>query len=274
MARGFWTGALRFGLVNIPVSLRPAAAAVDLDFDLVDARDFAPVGYRKVNKATGEEVPNDQIVKTYKVENGEAVVITDEDFARARPKDNRALSIRGFVDLKELSPAYFDRPYLVEPAGRDAQAYVLLRDTLARTGRAAIAQGVLRTRERLGAILPEGDFLVLNLLRYQHEMAERKAPESLARADRPRPEEIKMAERLVEQMTEPWKPERYRDDYHDQLLKYIEAKAKAGEARRIYGPEEAGDVAPTTPRRNLMRLLKESVGAAKPERVKRRPRSA
>ncbi|HEX7897002.1 MAG TPA: Ku protein [Planctomycetota bacterium] len=266
MARGFWTGAIRFGLVNIPVSLRPAAATVDLDFDLVDARDFAPVGYRKVNKTTGEEVPNERLIKTYKLEGGEAVVITDEDFARARPKDNRALSIRAFVDLKELSPAYFDRPYLVEPAGKDAQAYVLLRDTLARTGKAAVAQGVLRTRERLGAILAEGDFLLLNLLRYQHEMAARKPPESLARADQPRPDEVKMAERLVEQKTERWKPERYHDDYHDQLLAYIEEKAKAGEARRIYTPEEAADVAPTTPRRNLMRLLKESVGAAKPKR--------
>ena len=274
MARGFWTGAIRFGLVNIPVSLRPAAAAVDLDFDLVDARDFAPVGYRKVNKTTGEEVPADRIVKTYKVEDGEAVVVTDEDFARARPKDSRALSIRAFVDLKEISPAYFDRPYLVEPAGKDAQAYALLRDTLARTGRAAVAQGVLRTRERLGAILAEGDFLVLNLLRYQHEMAARKPPESLARADPPGPDEIKMAQRLVEQMTETWRPEKYRDDYHDQLLQYIEQKARAGESRRIYTPEEAAEAAPTTPRKNLMRLLKESVSAAKPEKAKRRPKSA
>src|SRR5687768_5461880 len=107
MARGFCTGAMRFGLVNIPVSLRPAASSVDLDFDLVDSRDFAPVGYRKINKTTGEEVPSDRIVKTYKLEEGEAVVITDEDFARARPKDNRALDIQSFVDLKELSPTYF-----------------------------------------------------------------------------------------------------------------------------------------------------------------------
>ena len=274
MARGFWTGAIRFGLVNIPVSLRPAASSVDLDFDLVDSRDFAPVGYRKINKTTGEEVPSDRIVKTYALEGGEAVVVTDEDFARARPRDNRALSIHAFVDLKEISPAYFDRPYLVEPAGRDAQAYLLLRDTLAKTGRAAIAQGVLRTRERLGAILAEGDFLLLNLLRFQHEMAARKPPESLSRADPPRPDEIKMAERLVEQMSEPWAPEKYHDDYRDQLLSYIEEKAKAGEARRIYTPEEGQDVAPSTPRKNLMRLLKESVGAGKPEKPKRRARTA
>jgi DNA end-binding protein Ku len=273
MARGFWTGAIRFGLVNIPVSLRPAATSVDLDFDLVDARDFAPIGYKKVNKVSGEEVPSDQIIKTYKVENGEAVVVTEEDFARARPKDTRALSIRAFIDVKNLSPTYFDRPYLMEPSGRDAQAYVLLRDTLAKTRKAAIAQGVLRTRERLGAIYAEGDFLVLNLLRYHHEMAVRKAPELLSRADPPRPEEIQMAERLVEQMTEPWKPEKFHDTYREQLLDYIEKKAAAGEARQVYSPEE--EEVPKAPGKNLMRLLKESVeGAAPAEKRKRRSRSA
>jgi DNA end-binding protein Ku len=272
MARGFWTGAIRFGLVNIPVSLRPASRAVDLDFDLVDSRDFAPVGYRKVNKTTGEEVPPERIVKTFQVEDGEAVVVTDEDFARARPKDGRALNILGFVDLSTLSPTYFDRPYLLEPAGKDAQAYLLLRDTLAKTGKAALAQGVLRTRERLGALLAEDDFLILNLLRYQHEMNARKPPEILSRAERPRPEEVKMAERLVEQMTVPWTPEKYRDEYREQLLKYIEEKARAGEARRIYSPEEE-EAAPSTPRKNLMRLLKESV-AASAEKPKRRPKSA
>lgn len=272
MARGFWSGAIRFGLVNIPVSLRPAATSVDLDFDLVDSKDFAPIGYRKVNKSTGEEVPADRIIKTYKVDDGDVVVVTDEDFARARPKDNRALSIHAFIDLKTLSPAYFDRPYLLEPSGRDAQAYVLLRDTLARTGKAAIAQGVLRIRERLGAIYAEGEFLLLNLLRYQHEMAARKAPEILSRADPPRAEEIKMAERLVEQMTQPWRPEAYHDTYRDQLLDYIEKKAAAGEARRVYSPEE--EEAPKAPGKNLMRLLKESVeGGARPEK-RRRPRSA
>jgi len=132
----------------------------------------------------------------------------------------------------------------------------------------------MRTRERLGAILAEGEFLILNLLRFQHEMAARKAPESISRADKPRPEEVKMAERLVEQMTEPWRPEKYHDEYRDQLLRYIEEKAKAGESRRIYTPGEAEETAPRTPRKNLMRLLKESVDAAQPEKPKRRTRSA
>lgn len=276
MARGFWTGAIRFGLVNIPVSLRPAASSVDLDFDLVDSRDFAPVGYKKVNKTTGEDVPADKIVKTYKVGDGEVVVVTDEDFARARPKDSRALNIRGFVELGAISPAYFDRPYLMDPAGRDAQAYVLLRDTLAKTGKAAIAQGVIRTRERLAAIVPDGEFLLLNLLRYHHEMAARKPSEILTRAEKARAEEVEMAERLVEQMTGPWTPEKFKDDYRDQLLAYIEEKARSGEARRVYAPEEAEEAAPSTPRKNLMRLLKESVEASSrpAEKPRRRPRSA
>lgn len=275
MARGFWSGSIRFGLVNIPVSFRPASESVDLDFDLVDVRDFAPVGYRKVNKATGREVPRDKIVKTYKVEDGQAVVVTDEDFARARPEDPHAFVIDSFVDLNEIRPAYFDTPYLLDPTGKEAHAYVLLRETLQKTGKAAIALGVLRTRARLGAILADGDFLVLNTLRFAHEMRRRELPELLQKKTRIAPAELRMAEHLIEQMSGAWNPEAYHDEYRDQLLAYIQRKAKAGDAHRIYKPEEVPTpAAPQGGRADLMSLLKASVEGSSVRPARRRPKSA
>lgn len=262
MARGFWSGAIRFGLVNIPVSLRPASESVDLDFDLVDVRDFAPVGYRKFNKATGRDVPREKIVKTFKVDEGEAVVVTDEDFARARPQDAHAFVIDTFVDLAEIRPPFFDTPYLLEPQGKDAHAYVLLRDTLEKTGKAAVAKGMLRTRERVAAIFAEGGFLILNTLRYVHELRERDPSPLMEKPQKPSASEIKMAEQLIDQMSGGWDPAAYHDEYRDQLLSYIRKKAKAGEAHKIYAPEEAATPAATS-HGDLMSLLKASVGDRK-----------
>jgi len=273
MARGFWSGAIRFGLVNIPVSLRPAAEAVDLDFDLVDVRDFAPVGYRKVNKTTGRDVPRDKIVKTFKVDEGEAVIVTEEDFARARPEDTHAFVIDAFVETAEIRPVFFDTPYLLEPQGKDAHAYALLRETLERAGKAAISKGVLRTRERLAAIYPDGDFLILNTLRFVHELRERELPPQLKKAPKLGAAELKMAEQLIGQMNSDWDPAAYHDEYHDQLLAYIQKKAKAGEARKIYAPEEA-PAAPAGPRGDLMSLLKASVRAGGERPGKRRSKTA
>jgi len=273
MARGFWSGAIRFGLVNIPVSLRPATETVDLDFDLVDVRDFAPVGYRKVNKATGRDVPKDKIVKTFKVDEGEAVVVTDQDFARARPEDSHAFVIDAFVDGTEIRPVFFDTPYLLEPQGKDAHAYVLLRKTLEKTGKAAIAKGVLRTRERLAAIYPDGEFLILNTLRFVHELRERELPPILEKPAKLGPAELRMAEQLISQMAGGWDPASYHDEYHDQLLSYIRKKAKAGEARKIYEPEAAAPSS-ETPRGDLMSLLKASVKSGGERPARRRSRTA
>lgn len=273
MARGFWSGSIRFGLVNIPVSLRPATEAVDLDFDLVDVRDFAPVGYRKVNKTTGRDVPRDKIVKTYKVDEGEAVVVTEEDFARARPEDTHAFVIDAFVDAAEIRPVFFDTPYLLEPQGKDAHAYVLLRKTLEKTQKAAVSKGVLRTRERLAAIYPDGDFLILNTLRFVHELRERELPPILKKIPKLGAAELKMAEQLIAQMDQGWDPASYHDEYRDQLLEYIQKKAKAGEARKIYTADEV-PAAPKAPRGDLMSLLKASVKSGGERPAKRRSKTA
>lgn len=259
MPRGFWSGSIRLGLVNIPVSLSPAAESVGLDFDLVDRRDFSPVGYRKINKRTGKEVPKDEIVKVFEVEKGEAVVVTDEDFARARPKDSRAIDLLGFLAPSSVPSAHYETPYFVEPAGKDAHAYVLLRDVLREAKKAALAKVVLRTRGRLGLLLADADGLTFNTLRFPAEM--RKRPESalVKSADGPTKAELEMARRLVRDMEVRWTPREYRDEYREQLLAYIREKAKAGEARRVYEPEAAEGVPEGPSRVDLMRLLQESL---------------
>src|SRR6185295_7034492 len=132
-----------------------------------------------------------------------------------------------FVDLNEIRPPFFDTPYLLDPLGKDAHAYQLLRQTLEKTGKAAIAKGVLRTRERLGAILADGEFLILNTLRFVHEMRKRELPDLLTKKAKIAPAELKMAEQLIEQMSGSWKPQNYQDEYREQLLGYIKRKAKA-----------------------------------------------
>ena len=270
MPRGFWSGSIRLGLVNIPVSLSPAAESTGIDLDLVDKRDFAPVGYRKINKRTGKEVSREQIVKVFEVEKGEAVIVTDEDFARARPKDSRALDLLGFLATSDVPTAHFETPYFVEPAGKDAHAYALLRDVLRDSKRAALAKGVLRTRERLGLLLADADGLLFNTLRFPAEMRKRPDSELLKSADPPTKAELDMARRLVHDMSARWTPREYRDEYREQLLGYIREKAKAGEARRVYEPEAAEGVPEGPSRVDLMRLLRESV---KPPRRKARPAS-
>ena len=274
MARSFWSGAIQFGLVNIPVSMHPASEKIDLDFDLMDARDFAPVGYQKINKSTGEQVPKDQIVKAYRVDEGDAVVVTEEDFARARPKGAHALEILGFVKLAEIRPPFFDTPYYLEPSDKAVHAYALLRDTLAHAKRAAIAKAVLRTRERLGAIFPEGPFLIFNTLRYAHEMRRRDAPAALLEARAPGKSESAMAGQLVGSMETRFQPAKYRDEYREELLAYIRKKAASGQRRHIFEPQAAA--APTSESaepRDLMQLLKESLaGQAEPARKPGRKR--
>lgn len=273
MSRSFWTGSLQFGLVNIPVTLHADVENHELHFELVDARDFSPIGYRKINKSTRREVPSDRIVRTFPVEHGESVVLTDADFLRARPKGAKVLEIFGFLALAEIPVAHFETPYTLEPDGKDAHAYALLRETLRRTGKVALARVLLRTRERLGAIVPEGDFLLFNTLRFPYELRNRNVPEALAQARPPSDDELTMAERLVREMETRWTPEDYQDRYHDQLLAYIRRKAEAGQSRRIFEPEAEEAPRAEVPSSNLAKLLEKSFAHRVAPKPRHRPAS-
>ncbi len=236
--RAMWSGTLGFGLLQIPVSLYPLERSREVSFHQLDGRDMSPVGYKRYNKSTGEEVAYDEIVRGYEISKGEYVVVTDEELRTANVEATQSVDIMDFVDPSEIPHAYFETPYLVAPARRGEKAYAVLRDALAAKKRAAIATVVLRTRQHLAAVLVDGDSLVLELLRFPHELRKADAA-AVAQAsvhahvsDRER----EMAETLVERMSADWDPAKYKDSYRDDVLAMIEKKAKTGEAVAIASP--------------------------------------
>src|SRR3979409_1316195 len=171
MARGFWKGAISFGLVNVPVELYSAQKrSAGLDLTMLDRRDLAPVGYQRVNKASGKEVPWEDVVKGYEYADDKYVVLSEEDFRRANPEATKTVEIVAFVELAEIAPIYFETPYYLGPGKRGEKAYVLLRDAMAKAGKAGIASVVIRTKQYLAALIPQGEALVLNTLRYYKEL--------------------------------------------------------------------------------------------------------
>ena len=232
MPRELWKGAITFGLVHIPVSLYPAEERQELSFTMLDRRDLQPIGYKRFNKTTGEEVPFDQIVKGYEWEDGSYVVLEKEDFAKANVEATQTVDIVGFVDRVQVPPYFFEAPYYLGPGKHGDKGYALLRETLIRTGKVGIANVVIRTRAHVAAVYAVENMLVMNTLRYATELrspAGIKVPEDL-QAAKVTPREIEMAERLVEDMEIEFDATRFKDTYRDDLLKLIEDKAK-GRAR-------------------------------------------
>jgi DNA end-binding protein Ku len=275
MARGLWKGAISFGLVHVPVELHSAQKrSSEIDLTLLDRRDLAPVGYRRVNKSSGAEVPWEEIVKGYEYEDGRYVVLSEEDFRRANPEASRTVEIAAFVELGAIPPQYFDTPYYLVPGKRGEKAYVLLRETLKRAGKAGVATVVIRTRQYLAALLAQDELLVLSTLRYADELnspAELGGGEALKGA-KVSSRELDMALRLVEDMSEDWEPGKYHDTYRDDLLKRIEQKVKAGQTEEITEPgEQAQAAAGGADVIDLMALLKKSV-ARKADRRQEKPR--
>ena len=278
MPRGLWKGAISFGLVNVPVELFSAQKrSAEIDLTMLDKRDMAPVGYKRVNKATGKEVPWEDVVKGYEYEDDKYVVLSEEDFRRANPEASKTVDIVAFVDVRDIAPLYFETPYYLAPGKRGEKAYALLRDAMAKAGKAGIATVVIRTKQYLAALIPQDDALVLNTLRYYKEL---KKPEDLEIPDKLKgtkvsAKELDMALRLIEDMADEWQPEKYHDTYHEDLLKRIEAKVKAGQTEEITAPEKEERAAKGAEVIDLMSLLKKSVeGGKKPKRAARKRRVA
>jgi DNA end-binding protein Ku len=268
--RPTWKGHISFGLVNVPVTLYPAEQKSDLSFKLVDSRNSARVRYERVNEATGEEVPWSQIVKGYEYDDGNYVLLSNEDLETASPELTKVVEIERFVSLDEIDPVYFDKPYYLVPAKGAEKGYVLLREAMQRAGRVGIAQVVIRSRGSLAALVPRGNALLLELLRYGSEVR------SLDDYDVPRGEieeygitekELKLAGQLVDGMAAEWDPHEFHDDYRDSIMKLIESRIKSGELQRVTGDDEEQVEAPTTI--NFMDVLKQSVKeTSKPSRRK------
>jgi DNA end-binding protein Ku len=277
MARGLWKGAISFGLVNVPVELYSAQKrSSELDMTMLDKRDLSPVGYKRVNKATGKEVPWDEVVKGYEYEDDKYVVLSEEDFRRANPEASKTVDIQAFVELESIAPQFFDTPYYLIPGKRGEKAYALLRETLKKAGKAGIATVVIRTKQYLAALIAQEELLILGTLRYADELkdaSELKIPHAKVTA-----KELDMAMRLVEDMSDEWQPEKYKDTYRHDLKKRIEEKVKKGETEEITEPEKERRPEKGAEVIDLMELLKKSVGKKekpeKPRRAARRRRAA
>ncbi len=282
MPRGLWKGAISFGLVNVPVELFSAEKhSTELDLTMLDKRDLAPVGYKRYNKASGEEVPWNEIVKGYEYEDGKYVVLSEEDFRRANVEASKTVDIHAFVDRDAIPPKFFETPYYLGPGKRGEKAYALLRDALVKANKVGIATVVIRTRQYLAAVFPEEGVLMMNTLRYADELREAKDLDlGSLKNTKATAKELDLALRLIEDMEEDWKPEQYKDTYRDDLLKRIEEKVKAGQTEEITAPEKEGKEAKGADVIDLMALLRQSVekkgtAKAKPRRAhKARRRNA
>ncbi|MCW5625655.1 MAG: Ku protein [Burkholderiales bacterium] len=262
--RVVWKGAISFGLVHIPVTLTAGARSNALDFDWLDRRDMSPVGYSRINKRTGKPIDNDDVVKGYQYDKGEYVLMSPEDFRQANVAATQTVEILAFVDAAEIPPYYFETPYYLEPDRRGEKGYALLRETLRRSGRAGLATVVIHTKQHLAALLVSGSALILNTMRYADEIRPTDAldlPDDDLKAIGLSSREVAMAERLVDEMTEPWAPERYRDVYRDDLMARIESKIDAGHTHLLTPPgrEPARTGTGGAEIIDLMALLKKSI---------------
>ena len=273
MARAFWKGAISFGLVYIPVELYSATHSATIDLDYLDKRDFSPVGYQRYNKRTGKLVEWKDIVRGYQYKKGQYVALSDEDFRQANTKAAQTVEITSFTDATNITPEFYDTPYWVAPQKGGQKVYALLREALKRTGKVAIANVVVRTRQHLAVLLPENDILELNTLRFPGEI---RTPEDMG-VDVPSakeaglaPREISMAEKLIEEMTEPWKPEKYHDTYREDLMKRINEKVRSKETHTLTEapkakPQKSAEII------DLMAVLKQSLGKGRSGGGARRP---
>ena len=266
MARPIWNGTLSFGLLNVPVSLMSGERRTDLSFRMLDSRNNAPIRYERVNAETGEEVPWKDIVKAFEYDKGSYVVLETEDIKSAAPESHDAIEVESFVDVGAIGPQYFEKPYVLVPAKKAEKGYVLLRETLARTGKIGIARVVIRTRESLCAVIPQGDALLLLMMRYPQELvdvADYNLPAGDAADYRVNAKELQMAEQLIASMESEWTPGDYKDEFRARLQDVIEqrVKAKGGKVPKMEEADIPEDA--TTNVVDFMSLLQQSIDAKK-----------
>jgi len=263
MPRTLWKGAISFGLVHIPVGVYSAEKRNSFDLTMLDRRTMKPVGFKRYNKETGEDVSWDDIVKGYEYEKGQYVVLTDEDFKRANVEATQTVDIVSFVDAGEISPVYFETPYYLAPDKRGHKGYALLRETLIHSGKIGIANVVIRTRQYAAALMPVDDVIIMNTLRYANELRgtdELEVPSKDLKGVGITPKEIEMARRLVDGMSAKWKPQEFHDTYHEDLLALIEKRIQAGQTELVTTPPAEEEEAPKRGEVvDLMALLKRSV---------------
>lgn len=221
--RAIWTGAIGFGLVNIPIKIYSAVQGSELDLDMLDKKDHSNIRFQRVNEKTGKQVAWENIVRGYNLD-GHYVVLTDEDFQKVRPEKNKIINITEFVDETEIDTMYYENPYYLAPDKSGVKAYNLLREALEETGKVGLGTYVLRNKESIGLIKPHENVLVLNKIRFAEEI--RDTSELDVKTSKSNPAELKMAIALINQLTGEFDITQYKDTYSTELLKLIKLKAK------------------------------------------------
>jgi DNA end-binding protein Ku len=254
-----WNGTISFGLVTIPVSLYPATRHEELTFRLLRKSDQSPVNYKRVAEADGKEVPWEEIVKGYEYEKGKFVILKEDDFKRVDLEAAaQTIDIMDFVQMEEINPMYFHKPYYLEPQKGGDKAYALLREALRDSSKVGIAKVVIRTREHLAGVKAQGDALILEIMHFSDELVDAdslKFPQSKLARER----EVEMARKLIEGMTTKWEPDKYEDEYKTQLMAMIEEKVKHPE-KKVALPKAQKKASNVI---DLMSVLQESLSQTK-----------
>ena len=261
-SRVLWKGAISFGLVHIPVALHTATSEKGLDFDWLDKRSMDPVGYKRINKKTGKEIDKDDIVKGIAYEDDHYVVLSDEEIKAAYPKTTQTIEIEGFVKAGEIPFVYLDRPYYLAPVGKGDKVYALLRETLLKTQRVGVARVVIQTKQHLAALIPSGPALILNLLRWGDAIrpwTELDLPAAGTKGVGLSERELKMAEQLVDDMAMKWDPEKFHDEFTEQVMALVQQKVKAGQTETVVKPEAVEVKGPGAEIIDLTELLQRSL---------------
>jgi DNA end-binding protein Ku len=257
VAHAIWTGAINFGLVTIPVKLQTAIRTSDLRFNFLHKKDEGRINNVRRCSVCGEEVAYADIERGYEVEKGRYVVLTDEDFQRVNVEATQSVDIVQFVDLSEINPMYFDKPYYLEPEKRGRHAYALLREALRDSNKVGVAKVVIRSKEHLAALKPNGDALVLELMHFADEIVDQSTLDFPA-SETPAENEMKVAKMLIDTMSEPFDASKFRDTYREEVLTMIEARAAGQEA-----PKGKAAPAPRSNVVNLMDVLQKSLEESK-----------
>ncbi|WP_133500933.1 Ku protein [Cognatilysobacter terrigena] len=262
MARPIWTGSISFGLLNIPIQLMSGERRTDIHFRMLDARNNAPIRYERVNAETGEEVPWKEIVKAYEFSKDNYVVLKPEDIERAATENHETIAIETFVDAESIPLAYVEKPYILVPGKKAEKGYVLLREVLKKNNRVGVGRVVIRTREYLCMLTPQGDALMLMLLRFPQELvdvSDYELPSGSARAWHVTPREMEMAEMLMESMSDEFSPADYKDEFREKLSQVIKERIKQKHTAHIEEEKDDEDAETATNVVDFMSLLKKSL---------------
>jgi DNA end-binding protein Ku len=264
MAHAIWNGTINFGLVTIPVKLFTAVRENELHFNQLHSKDKGRIHYKRVCDACGKDVPWEDIAKGYEYEKGDYIVLTDEDLKQANVEATQSIDIVQFVELTEIDPKFFEKPYYLEPEKKGRHAYGLLRDALAKSGKVGVARVVIRSREHLAALKPNGPALMLEIMHFADELVDVEDFNMPDPKEAAPPNEMKAAQMLIGSMTSPFKPEEYKDRYREDVLTMIEARAKGKPSKKaVKKPVSASNVV------NLMDVLQRSLADRKGQPAKK-----